>query len=172
MFWVLFGSMVMFSISRTLAETAIWPWSQEYMPRQLRGQISGVTSLMILPAALLGSLLVQLWLDSRTGVERFFPVILIGIVIGVGSAFVLLGLGGGKPRHGSARGMDAIRGMAIPARDGNFWLYLFSSGTQFFVYTVINLFVVLFFRERLGISSGQLVLLAALRSRWAERLAA
>jgi hypothetical protein len=161
-FWVLFGSMVMFSISRTVAETAIWPWSQEYMPRQLRGLISGVTSLMILPAALLGSLLVQLWLDSRLGVERFFPVILIGIVIGVGSAFVLLGLGGGRPRPGSARGMDAIRGMAIPARDGNFWRYLFSSGTQFFVYTVINLFVVLFFRERLGISSGQLVLLAAL----------
>lgn len=160
-FWILFGSMTMFAISRTLAETAIWPWSQEYLPKQFRGHISGITSLLVLPAALLVSLLVQLWLDSRTGIDRYFPVFILGIVLGIVSAFCLLGLGGGRPRPGSARGLDAIRGMAVPARDGNFWLYLYSSGTQYFAYTVINLFVVLYFRERLGISSGQLVLMAA-----------
>src|SRR5262249_15049421 len=82
-------------------------------------------------------------------------------VFGIGSAFILLGVGGGKPRPGSARGLDAIRAMREPVRDGNFWLYLYSSGTQFFVYTMINLFLVLYFRERLGMSSGTLVLLAA-----------
>jgi hypothetical protein len=160
-FWVLFGSMTMFSISRTLAETAIWPWSQEYTPRHVRGRVSGIVSLLVLPAALLGSLLVQLWLDSRMGIDRFFPVFIVGIVIGIVSAFTLLGLGGGRPRPGSARGLEAIKAMRAPASDGNFWLYLYSSGTQYFVYIVINLFVVLFFRERLGISSGQLVLMAA-----------
>jgi hypothetical protein len=52
--------------------------------------------------------------------------------------------------------------MSTPVKDGNFWRYLFSSGTQFFVYTVVNLFLILFFRERLGLSSGQLVLLTAI----------
>ena len=51
--------------------------------------------------------------------------------------------------------------MRAPLGDGNFWLYLYSSGTQYFVYIVINLFLVLFFRERMGVSSGQLVLIAA-----------
>ncbi|MBK8086339.1 MAG: MFS transporter [Devosia sp.] len=160
-FWILFGSMTLFSISRTVAETALWPWSQEYTPKQVRGRISGITSLLVLPAALLGSLAIQLWLDSRTGIDRFFPVIVIGVMLGLVSAFTLLGLGGGKPRPGSARGLDAIKAMRTPIRDGNFWLYLYSSGTQFFVYTVVNLFLVLYFRERLGISSGQLVLMAA-----------
>jgi hypothetical protein len=160
-FYILFASMTLFSISRTAAESAIWPWAQEYMPKHMRGRISGTVAVLVLPSALLGSLAIQLWLDSRTGIDRFFPVIVVGIVVGVLSAFTLLGLAGGRPRPGSARGFNAIRAMKAPVRDGNFWLYLYSSGTQFFVYTVITLFVVLYFRERMGISSGQLVLFVA-----------
>jgi hypothetical protein len=160
-FWILFASMTLFSISRTSAESAIWPWSQEYMPKSFRGRISGLVAVLVLPSALLGSLGVQLWLDSRTGIERFYPVIIIGILVGVASAFILLGIAGGRPRPGSARGLDAIRAMRAPIRDRNFWLYLYSSGTQFFVYTVLTLFVILYFRERMGITSGQLILFVA-----------
>ncbi len=161
-FWLLFGCMAAFSISRCLAETAIYPWSQEYMPKQVRGRISGVISLAILPIALGGSVIIQLWLDSRTGIERYFPVFVIGVLFGLSSVLSLTGLRGGKPRPGSPRGLDAIKAMRAPIRDGNFWLYLYSSGTQYFAYTAINLFLVLFFRDRLGLSSGQLVLLIAL----------
>jgi MFS family permease len=161
-FWLLFISMSLFALSRSMAETAIWPWSQEYMPRQVRGRVNGITALVALPVALGGSLLIQLWLDSRSGIERFFPVFTVGIVLGLASVVFLLGLRGGQPRPGSPRGLDAIRAMRAPMRDGRFWLYLYSSGTQYFAYTAINLFLVLFFRERLGLSSGQLVTLSAL----------
>lgn len=160
-FWVLFAAMLGFSIFRTLAETAIWPWSQEYMPSFIRGRLTGGIAVAYLPVALVGSVLVQLWLDGQHGIERFFPVFAIGLLLGVIAASTLFGLGGGKPRPGSARGFDSIRAMGVPLRDGNFLLYLVSSGTQFLVYTVINLFILLFFRERLGISSGQIVLMAA-----------
>lgn len=161
-FWLLFGCMTAFSISRTLAETAIYPWSQEYMPRQMRGRISGVTSLAVLPVALGGSVLIQVWLDSRTGIGRYFPVFIIGALFGLTSVLSLIGLRGGNPRPDTPRGLAAIRAMRTPVRDGNFWLYLYSSGTQYFAYTAVNLFLVLFFRDRLGLSSGQLVLLIAL----------
>ncbi len=161
-FWLLFGCMAAFSVSRTLAETAIYPWSQEYMPKQVRGRISGVISLAILPVALGGSVIIQLWLDSRTGIERYFPLFIIGALFGLSSVLSLTGLRGGKPRPDSPRGLKAIQAMRTPIRDGNFWLYLYSSGTQYFAFTAINLFLVLFFRDRLGLSSGQLVLLIAL----------
>lgn len=161
-FWLLFGCMVAFAIARTLAETAIYPWSQEYMPKQVRGRISGVTSVAILPIALGGSLIIQLWLDSRVGIERYFPVFVIGALFGLSSVLTLFGLRGGRPRPDTPRGLNAIRAMRTPIRDGNFWLYLYSSGTQYFAFTAINLFLVLFFRDRLGLSSGQLVLLIAL----------
>lgn len=161
-FWLLLGCMIAFSIARTLAETAIYPWSQEYMPRQVRGRISGVLSLVILPIALGGSLIIQLWLDSRTGIERYFPVFIVGALFGLTSVLSLIGLRGGRPRPGSPRGLAAIKSMRVPMRDGNFWLYLYSSGTQYFVYIAVNLFLVLFFRDRLALSSGNLVLLIAL----------
>ncbi len=161
-FWLLFGCVTAFSISRTLAETAIYPWSQEYTPRQVRGRIAGFVSVAILPVALGGSVLIQLWLDSRTGIERFFPVFIIGALFGLTSVLSLAGLRGGDPRPDTPRGLAAIRAMRTPVRDGNFWLYLYSSGTQYFGYTALNLFLVLFFRDRLGLSSGQLVLLIAL----------
>ena len=37
-FWLLFACVTAYAILRTLAETAIYPWSQEYMPRQVRGR--------------------------------------------------------------------------------------------------------------------------------------
>lgn len=161
-FWLLFGCMTAFSIARTLAETAIWPWSQEYMPRQVRGRINGIVSVVILPIAIGGSVLIQLWLDSRTGIERFFPVFVIGALFGLTSVFTLAGIRGGQPRPDTPRGLAAIRAMRTPIRDRNFWLYLYSSGTQYFAYTALTLFLVLFFRDKLGLSSGQLVLLIAL----------
>lgn len=160
-FWVLFTAMLGFSVFRTVAETAIWPWSQEYMPTFIRGKLTGGIAVAYLPVALVGSVLVQLWLDGQQGIERFFPIFAIGLALGFVAASCLFGLGGGRPRPGSARGLEAIRAMGTPLRDGNFLLYLVSSGTQFLVYTVINLFILLFFRERLGISSGQIVLMAA-----------
>ena len=60
------------------------------------------------------------------------------------------------------RGFDSIRAIVAPARDRNFLTYLYSSGTQYFALTTVGLFILLFFHERLGISSGRLVLLSAL----------
>ena len=160
-FWLLCVTLGLFAISRTLAETAIYPWSQEYTPKQVRGRINGVVSVAVLPMALVGSLVVQLWLDSHAGIQRFYPVFIVGALFGLSSVFTLMGMRGGEPRPDSPRGWAAIRAMRAPLRDGNFWLYLYSSGTQYFAFTVVNLFLVLFFHERLGMSSGQLVLMVA-----------
>jgi len=160
-FWLLCVTLGLFAISRTLAETAIYPWSQEYTPKQVRGRINGVVSVAILPMALVGSLVVQLWLDSHAGIQRFYPVFIVGALFGLCSVLALAGMRGGEPRPDSPRGWAAIRAMRAPLRDGNFWLYLYSSGTQYFAFTVVNLFLVLFFHERLGMSSGQLVLMVA-----------
>lgn len=160
-FWLLFGCMVMFGSLRTLAETAVWPWSQEYTPRFIRGHINGTVAALSLPSALIVSFLVELWLDNHSGIERFFPVFVIGSLIGIAGSGLLLGLGGGRPRPGHD-GLSVVRDTLVAMRDRNFLTYLSSSGTQYFAYTVVNLFMVLFFHERLGISSGQLVLMTAL----------
>jgi HEAT repeat protein len=161
-FGLIFSAVVAYAICRTLSEAAAAPWSQEIIPRLVRGQISGKLALAYLPVALIGSFLIQLWLDGQHGIERFYPVFGIGIVIGIAGALSLFGLGGGAPRPVTGSALGAIRQLRVPLRDRNFMAFLYSSGTQYLVFSALSVFVLLFFRERLGISSGQLVLMAAL----------
>lgn len=158
-FAILLAAMLGFAICRSLAEAALVPWSQEFMPRSLRGRISGRMALAYVPVAVGVSWGIQAWLDSQTGLGRFMPVFTLGIGLGVVGALMLLGLRGGQPSHAgqSRRGL-----LAEPLRDRNFVLFLFASALQAIVATAIGLFLILFFRERLGMSSGGLVLMVAL----------
>lgn len=161
-FALIFGAVICYAICRTLSEAAATPWSQEIIPRLVRGQISGKIALAYLPVALIGSFLIQLWLDGQNGIERFYPVFAAGIVIGIVGGASLFGLGGGEPRPSRRSGLDALRQLRVPLRDRNFLAFLYSSGTQYLVFSALSIFMLLFFRERLGISSGQIVLMAAL----------
>lgn len=158
-FAILLAAMLGFAICRSLAEAAIVPWSQEFMPRAVRGRIAGRMALAYVPVALGVSWVIQIWLDSRTGLDRFMPVFAVGIVVGIVGALMLLGLRGGQ-----SSGANAVRRVSIaePLRDRNFVIYLFASALQSIVFVAISLFLILFFRDRLGISSGALVLLVAL----------
>jgi len=161
-FALIFGAIICFAICRTLSEAAVVPWSQEIIPRLVRGQVSGKNALAYLPTALIGSFLIQLWLDGRDGIERFYPVFAIGIVIGIAGGLFLFGLGGGGPRKSAGSSLEGFRQLRVPLRDRNFLAFLYSSGSQYLVFSALNIFLLLFFRERLGISSGQIVLMAAL----------
>lgn len=158
-FAILLAAMLGFAICRSLAEAALVPWSQEFMPRSVRGRIAGRMALAYVPVALGVSWGIQAWLDSRTGLDRFLPVFGLGIALGVAGALMLLGLRGGQtaPAGQPRRGL-----LGEPLRDRNFTLFLFASALQAMVATAIGLFLILFFRERLGMSSGALVLLVAL----------
>ena len=160
-FWLLLAAMIGFSLMRTMSEAAVVPWSQEFMPRRFRGRIAGRNAMIYVPVALVVSWLVQLWLDNQSGLDRFYPVFLVGIVIGILGALCLLGLKGGQPFVRTMERRPSFRLVAMPLRDRNFLIFLFSSSTQYVVFTAINLFMLLYFRERLGMSSGQLVLMSA-----------
>jgi len=158
-FAILLAAMLGFAICRSLAEAALVPWSQEFMPRFVRGRIAGRIALIYVPVALGVSWAIQSWLDAQTGLDRFMPVFLVGILVGLAGALMLLGLrGGGSGGAGSARPGK----LTEPLRDRNFALFLFGSALQALVATAIGLFLILYFRERLGLSSGALVLQVAL----------
>lgn len=161
LFALLLTAMIGFSFLRTMSETAVVPWNQEFMPRAVRGRASGRNALVYVPVALVVSWLIQLWLDSQEGLWRFYPVFAIGIVVGFAGALSLFGLKGGAPPKERTKFTASLATLRAPLRDRNFLLFLYASASQYLVFTAINLFMILYFRQRLGISSGQLVLLAA-----------
>ena len=76
-FYLLFISMLMFAICRSLSEAAFVPWMQEFIPRDVRGRIIGINGIICTPFALAASYVIKIWLDSRLGLERFYPVFII-----------------------------------------------------------------------------------------------
>lgn len=161
-FLLLFFTMSMFSLCRTISETASVPWAQEFIPKSVRGKIMGRNGLISTPFAILASYIIKIWLDSQTGLERFYPVFIIAIIIGLIAALFLLGIGGGKPRSKNSSDPNFLKKLLVPLKDKNFQLFLYSSGSQFIVITILAIFLTLFFKIRLGVPTGHLVFMSTL----------
>lgn len=171
-FVLLLVAMLGFSLLRAVAEAAVLPWSQEFQPPQSRGLIAGRIALFYVPVALIVSWLIQLWLDSQEGLWRFYPVFVIGILLGIVGGLCLLGLGGGRrltvaPHSDFATGVQTLKtslaALTEPLLDRNFLVFLAASSLQYVVICSSSLFLLIFFRD-LGVASGTLVLLSALIS--------
>src|SRR5690606_23623721 len=143
-FLLIFLSVVFYAVGRTLSEAAATPWSQEFLPRLVRGRINGNIALAYLPVALVGSFAIQRWLDSQEGLERFYPVFLFGIVVGIAGALCLFGMPGGQPRKTSGNWSTSLAQLKTPLKDRNFLAFLYSTGSQFLVFSALNVFLLLF----------------------------
>ncbi|NDV00251.1 MFS transporter [Pseudoroseicyclus tamaricis] len=160
-FAILLVAMTGFALCRATAEAALIPWSQEFIPRAIRGRVAGRNALIYLPVALVVSWLIRWWLDGQTGLWRFYPVFAAGILCGIAGSLSLLGLRGGAPAARGRRAGPRLRALAEPLGDRNFLVFLAASGTQYLILAALNLFLLLFFRD-LGMRSGELVFLSAL----------
>jgi len=156
-FYLLFFSMLMFSILRSLSEAAFIPWMQEFIPRDVRGRTIGINGIICTPFALAASYAIKVWLDSREGLDRFYPVFFIAIISGLISALLLLKLKGGKRIENRENDKGYLRNLLLATKDKNYNLFLISSGTQYLVITVLAIFLTLYFKIRMNIPSGELI---------------
>ena len=156
-FYLLFFSMLMFAICRSLSEAAFVPWMQEFIPRDVRGRIIGINGIICTPFALVASYTIKIWLDSREGLDRFYPVFIIAIISGFVSALLLIKLKGGKKIINRENDLGYLKNLFSASKDKNFNLFLISSGTQYLVITVLAIFLTLFFKIRMNIPTGELI---------------
>ena len=156
-FYLLFFAMLMFAICRSLSEAAFVPWMQEFIPRDVRGRIIGINGIICTPFALAASYAIKMWLDSREGLDRFYPVFIIAIISGFISALLLIKIKGGKKIVNRKNDHGYLKNLFSASKDKNFNLFLISSGTQYLVITVLAIFLTLFFKIRMNIPTGELI---------------
>jgi len=156
-FYLLFFAMLMFAICRSLSEAAFVPWMQEFIPRDVRGRIIGINGIICTPFALAASYAIKIWLDSREGLDRFYPVFIIAIISGFISALLLIKIKGGGKTVNRENDHGYLKNLFSASKDKNFNLFLISSGTQYLVITVLAIFLTLFFKIRMNIPTGELI---------------
>ena len=130
---------------------------QEFIPRDVRGRIIGVNGIICTPFALAASYVIKIWLDSRVGLDRFYPVFILAIITGLISALLLIKIQGEKKILNRENDRGYLKNLFSASKDKNFNLFLLSSGTQYLVITVLAIFLTLFFKIRMNIPTGELI---------------
>jgi MFS family permease len=88
---------IAFAIGRAIAMTAFLPWQQEYIPDQMRGRVSGYSSIIISLAGLIAVGIASYVLERSLGIWRYSLLFGIGIGFGILSIVLASQFPGGRP---------------------------------------------------------------------------
>jgi MFS family permease len=150
---------VVFAVLRALAETAIYPWTQEVIPNRVRGMFSAVSTVLSTVAACVALLVAGQVIHAGAGLSRFLFLIGAGCVLGGISVLLMVRVPGGQPDAAAAPAAAHWAAMAAALRDRNFVHYLAGLGCVTIGTLLFASFLPLYVQERLGVPSGVVVTL-------------
>ncbi len=102
---------IAFAVGRAVAMTAFLPWQQEYIPDQMRGRVSGYSSIIISLAGLVAVGIASYVLERPLGIWRYSLLFGIGVVFGIVSILLASQFPGGRPSR--------TNGLPVPHRQKN-----------------------------------------------------
>ncbi len=151
---------VAFSISRAVAMTAFLPWQQEYIPPALRGRVSGYSSIIVSLAGLVAAAVAGFLIDRPLGAWRYPSLFGIAVLFGLFSILIATRFPGGAPFRRGASLFRIDSKILQPLRDPRFVRYLVILCLIALAIGPIYSFLPLFMKEKVGLGSGSIVLLA------------
>ena len=156
--WVLVGVVVfLFAVCRAIAETAIFPWIQEYVPKQVRGKYSGLDNLFVTSAGFLAVTFAGFLLGRHSGLRGFMILISIGVGFGLLAWLCTWFIPGGTPERRVASGRGFAAGLSVPIKDSDFRRYLTGTGLYTLATVPLLAFLPLFLQEEAGLSRQHVV---------------
>ena len=157
----LFFVVALFAVLRALAETAFYPWVQEFVPNDIRGRYGAVLSVVTATVACFALVTAGWVLGAGTGLGRFQMLIGIGCVCGLLGVVCYSRVPGGRPLPpGTEEGSHADR-MARCLRDRSFVAYLGGFGALTIGGAFMTSFLPLYMKEKLALPDGTIVWLQA-----------
>lgn len=145
-----------FALTKAVADTAAFPWVQEYIPDSVRGKYYATSNLFTTIAALLTVMTASFVIERIAGLAGFMLLIGVGVLFGFFSVFSYARVPGGAPRQ-TARA--DLRKMFLAVRDSNFVRYMVGVSLIIVGFVPLLSFLPLYMREEVGLSEGQVVLL-------------
>lgn len=154
------GAIVLgFGLCRAIAEVALYPWSQEYVPSAIRGKFSATNSIFSGITGLIAFFVASQVMNLSDDLERFLILFAVGLVFGGISVWSSAHTPGGAPLKGANVRGTSYRDMLKPLRDANFML--FNLGLAVITLGTVPMFsfLPLYMEEQIGLSAGNVVLL-------------
>lgn len=144
-----------FALCKATADTAAYPWVQEYIPDSVRGKYYATSNLFCTIASLLVVIVAGFVIERTTGLTGFMILISAGIVAGFVSVWSYAHVPGGA-RRVKAASADIRKVLAV-SRDPNFRRYMLGVSLIIVGFTPLLSFLPLFMRQVVGLSESNVV---------------
>jgi MFS family permease len=151
---------IAFAIGRAVAMTAFLPWQQEYIPDQMRGRLSGYSSIIVSLAGLVAVGIASYILERPVGNWRYSLLFGIGVTFGIISILLAAQFPGGKPGRSSASLFRIDKKVFAPLQDSRFMRYLVALGLVTLAMGPVYSFLPIFMEKKVGLSTGSIVFLS------------
>jgi MFS family permease len=152
--------MAVFSLTRAVAETGVYPWLQEYIPNSVRGKYSATNSIYTTLVGLASVAAAGYVLDRTTGLNGYMLLISVGLFFGFVSVWAATRIPGGAAVKRRTEGSSWAE-MWEAAKDRNFVRYLAGAALITLGSVPMVSFLPLFMQEQVGLSAGSIVWLQA-----------
>ncbi len=142
-----------FALCRSISETALYPWSQEYIPNSVRGKHSAINDMVARVTGILAIVIAGYVLGVSTGMDGFMILFAIGVVFGLISVWSSSHLPGGAPTEAKSISYKDFLGVL---RDRNFSTYMVALGLVIFGSAPLA-FLPIFMQNQIGLSDSSIV---------------
>ncbi len=147
---------LVFAVLRALGETALYPWTQEYLPERVRGKYSAVSSVVAGILSLLALAVAGYVIAHGHGLGRFLWLQGAGCAVGVVGALLLLKVPGGRPVPAAPDQAAHWAEMRQALRDTNFRFFLYGTAGIALV-GATGAFLPLLLAEKVGFPAGTVI---------------
>lgn len=146
-----------FALSRSFALTALFPWTQEYVPPSVRGKYSAMNNIFSGLSGFLAVTGAGYIIGNASGLGRFTVLFALSVIFGLIAVTMASFIPGGASARDTQTQKAPYRQLLSVIRDKNFVTYLAGISLMTIVTSPIVSFVPLFMQEQVGLSSGNVV---------------
>lgn len=151
------GVIVVFAVLRAVAETALYPWMQEFVPNRVRGRFAAWSAVTGLVASGVALGIAGQVLDATSGLAGYLWLIGSGCVLGFLGVLLHARVPGGAPFPRSPEDGHHAANMVAALRDRNLTAYLGGMAGLTIGSAMLISFLPLYLKERVGLESAAVV---------------
>lgn len=146
-----------FSLFKSMADTAIFPWSQEFIPNSIRGTYAAINDIVCRFTAMGAIAFGGFLLTLPMGLNRYMLMFGIALIFGWIAVWASSHIPGGAPIKEESGQKLSFKHVIGTLSDRNFSLYLIGYGLVALGTGPIGSFLPLFMERQVGLTESQIV---------------
>lgn len=152
-----FAIMLTVALLRAMGETALYPWTQEFIPNSVRGRFSAIANSLSTFAAAVALLTAGIVIGSGSGLSSYLWLIGVGTLIGLLGIIAMHWVPGGTPDSSGGQTTSHFTNMREALRNKNLSAYLKGVGGVLLGSVLLTTFLPLYLKDQMGIPAGTVV---------------